>query len=138
MADLVRKVKYSYVTIPNRAGQGAKVLAEVKKAGINMLGLSAFPIKGGKAQLDVVAEDMAGVQRVARKNGWRASKTKHGFMVQGKDEVGAVCRHVQKLADQGINITAVEALATGKGRYGMILWVKPKDYRRAASVLRAK
>ena len=26
----------------------------------------------------------------------------------------------------------------GKGRYGMLLWVKPKDYAKAARILKAK
>ena len=138
MADRVRRVNYCYVTVPNRAGQGAKVLAELKEAGVNPLAFSAFPAKGGKAQLDIVAENMAAIRRVARRNGWRLSRRKQGFLVQGVDAVGAVHRHVQKLADQTINITAVAAVTAGKGRYGMILWVKPKHYRRATRVLRAK
>jgi hypothetical protein len=81
---------------------------------------------------------MAGVRRVARVNDWKLSKTKKGFLVQGDDKPGAVHRHVQKLADQKINVTAADAIAAGKGRYGMILWVKPKDYARAARVLKAR
>ena len=47
-------------------------------------------------------------------------------------------RHVQKLADERISVTAADAVAAGKGRYGMLLWVKPKDYARAARVLKAR
>ena len=52
--------------------------------------------------------------------------------------VGAVHRHIAKLADAGINVTAADAVAAGNGRYGMILWVKPKDYARAARALNAR
>jgi len=138
MADRVRKVNYCYAKVSARAGQGAAVLEELRNAGVNLLAFSGFPIGGGKAQLDLVSEDMTGVRRVARKNGWRLSKTKKGFLVQGDDRVGACHRHLQKLADQKINVTAADALAAGKGRYAMILWVKPKVYARAARILRAK
>ena len=138
MADRVRKVSYCYTTVSSRAGHGARVLAELKEAGVDLLAFSGFPTKGGKAQLDLVAQDMAAVRRIARKGGWRLSKTKKGFLVQGTDTVGAVARHVQKLADRRINVTAVDAVAAGKGRYGMILWVKPKDYARAARALGAR
>jgi len=37
-----------------------------------------------------------------------------------------------------INVTAADAVSGGKGRYGMIIWVKPKDYARAARALGAK
>jgi hypothetical protein len=138
MADRVRKASYCYLTVPNRAGQGAKILNEIKLAGVNLLAYSGFPVKGGKAQLDLVAENMAKLRRVAKKNDWRMSKLKKGFVIQGKDEIGAVHRHVQKLADQRISVTAADAVSAGKGRYGMILWVKPKDYNRAARILKAK
>ena len=138
MADSVRKVKYCYVMVPNRAGSGAKLLAAFKEAGVNLTGLVAFPGKKGKAQVDLVAQDMGAVRRVAGKSGLRLSKIKKGFLVQGTDQVGACHRQLQKLADRKISITAAQALSAGKGRYAMILWVKAKDYNRAAKALRAK
>jgi hypothetical protein len=138
MADRVRKVNYCYVKVSARPGQGAAVLDEVQKAGVNLLAFSGFPTGGGKAQLDLVADDMAALRRLARKNGWRLSKTKKAFLIQGDDRVGACHRQIKKLADQKINITAVDAAAAGKGRFGAILWVKPQVYARAAKALRAK
>jgi hypothetical protein len=138
MADRVRRVNYAYVTVPNRAGQGEKTLGELRQAGVNMLAFSAFPAKARTSQIDIVAEDMVALRRVAKKNAWRLSKVKKGFLVQGKDEVGAVHRHVRKLATQKVNVIAADAVCAGKGRYGMILWVKPKDYARAARLLGAK
>ena len=138
MASRVRKVNYCYAKVSARAGQGAAVLDEIQKAGVNLLAFSGFPIGGGKAQLDLVAEDMAAVRRVARKNGWRLSKTKKAFLIQGDDRVGACHSQLRKLADQKINVTAVDAVVAGKGRYAAILWVKPQVYARAARVLKAK
>jgi hypothetical protein len=138
MPDRVRRVNYCYPIVPNRAGQGARILAELKRAGVDLLAYSGFPIGGGRSQLDLVLEDLGLLRRVARKNGWRLSKVKKGFLIQGTDEVGAVHRHLQRLADAGINVTAADAVAAGKGRYGMILWVKQRDYARAAKALGAR
>lgn len=138
MADRVRKVNYCYPIVPNRAGQGARILNEITGAGINLLAYSGFPVGGGKSQLDLVVEDVGPLRRVARRNGWRLSDVKKGFLVQGTDRVGAVHRHLKKLADAGINVTAADAVAAGKGRYGMLLWVKPREYARAAKVLGAR
>jgi hypothetical protein len=138
MADRVKKVNYVYLTVPNRAGQGAKVLGELREAGVGLHAYSGFPTKGGKAQLDLIPENMTALRRLAKKNDWRLSKVKKGFLVQGTDKMGAVHRHITKLADSKINITAADAVAAGKDRYGMILWVRPKDYARAARVLKAK
>jgi hypothetical protein len=138
MADRVRKINYCYAKVSARAGQGAAMLSKLRDAGVDLLAFTGFPIGGGKAQLDFVSDDMAGVRRVARKEGWRLSNTKKGFLVQGSDEVGACHRQLVKLADQRINVTAVNALAAGRKRYAMIVWVKPKDYARASRALRAK
>ena len=138
MADRVRKVNYCYAKVSARAGQGAAVLDEIQKAGVSLLAFSGFPIGGGKAQLDLVTQDIAAVRRLARKNGWRLSKTKKAFLIQGDDRAGACHRQLEKLADQRINVTAVDAVTAGKGRWAAILWVKPQVYARAASVLKAK
>ena len=138
MADRVRKISYCYTKVSARAGQGAAMLSKLRDARVSLLAFTGFPIRGGKAQLDFVSDDMAGVRRVARKEGWRLSKMKKGFLVQGNDEVGACHRQLKKLADNRINVTAVDAVTAGRRRYGMILWVKPKNYARASRALRAK
>ena len=138
MADRVKKINYCYVTVPSRAGQGKKILDELKGAGVNLLAFSGFPSKGGKAQLDLVPQNMTALRQLARKNGWRLSKVKKGFLIHGTDRVGAALSHMAKLAAKKISITAADAVTAGAGRYGMLLWVKPKDYNRAARILRAK
>lgn len=138
MADRVRKVNYCYVTVPNRAGRGAEVLGTLREAGVELLAYTGFPIKAGKAQLDLVTTSLAPIRKLAKQEGWRVSKAKKGFLIQGKDELGSVHRHIQKLADQRISVTAADAITAGKGRYGMVLWVKKKDFTRAARTLKAK
>lgn len=138
MAYRVKKVSYCYIKIAQQAGQGIKVLEALEEEGVNLLALTGFPIGGGKAQLDLVPEDLAAVRRIAKKHDWKLSTTKRGFLVQGDDDVGAGYRVLKRLADQKINVTAADAVTAGKGRFGMILWVNPKDYNRAAKALNAK
>jgi len=138
MAYRVRKVNYSKLMVPSRAGQGETILSSIREAGINMQAFSGFPVGGGKAQVDLVSDDMVSIRRLAKKEGWRLSVTKKAFLVQGNDEVGAIHKLIKKLADVKINIIAANAVAAGASRYGMIMWVKPKDYRRATRVLNAK
>jgi hypothetical protein len=138
MADRVRRVNYAYLMVPNRPGQGARITDELREAGVNLLAYTAFPTRGGRAQVDLIAEDLGPIRRLARRNGWRLSDARKGFLVQGDDRVGAVHNHLKRLADQKINVTAADAVTAGKGRYGMLLWVRPKDYARAAAALRAR
>jgi hypothetical protein len=137
MADSARKVQYAYVMVPNRPGQGARVLSELQAAGVDLQAYSGFPGKRG-AQIDLVTRDMSGLKRVARRNGWRLSKAKKGFLVQGTDRIGAVHRQLARLASRKVNVVAADAVTAGQGRFGMILWVRPKDYARAARALGAR
>lgn len=138
MADRVRKARYRYITVPNRAGQGEAVLRALAEAEVNLLAYSGFPADRRKSQLDFIADDTAALRRVAGKHGWRISDAKKCFVIQGEDRVGAVHRHLAKLARERINVTAADAVAAGKNRYGMVLWVKPRDYARAARALGAR
>ncbi len=136
MAYEANKVNYCYVTAASRAGAGSAILQALKDAGISLLAFSGFPAGGGKAQVDLVADKLGPIQKVAKKKGWKLSKSKKAFLIRG--EIGAIEQPIAALAQRGINITAADAVASGDGRYGMILWVKPKDYNRAAKILMAR
>ena len=81
------------------------------------------------------ASQYLGLTRLDRRT---LSIVKRGFVVRGDDRVGAVRRHFDRLAAAGINAVANSAVGAGKGRYGMILRVRPKDYARAARALGAR
>ena len=138
MASRVRKVSYVHLMTPNRPGQATRVLSALREAGINLLAFSGFPAGRGTAQIDLVTDDLAGVRRVAKREGWKLSSTKRAFLVQGADRVGAALGPVAKVAAQKINVIAADGVTAGDGRFGMIFWVAPRDYARAARVLGAR
>ena len=137
MADSVRRVEYYYVTVPDRPGEGTRILAALKESGVNLLAYLGFPAGGGQSQIDLVPEDSATLRQAAEQAGLTLSEAKGAFLIQGDDRVGAVADTTARLAEANINITAAAATSAGSGRYGMILWVTPADYERAAGVLRA-
>jgi len=138
VADRVRKVSYLTCEVPTRPGQAAAALEALREAGVDLLAFTGFPLGGGRAQLDFVAASLGSVRRVARREGWRLGRPKKAFLIQGDDRVGAVHAHLARLAEARINVTAVDAVTAGGGRYGVILWVKPRDHTRAARALRAR
>jgi len=137
MADTVRRVEYYYVTVPDTAGEGDRILSALKERGVNLLAYLGFPAGGGKSQVDLVPEDSASFRQAAERAGLTLSEAKRAFLIQGDDRVGAVTDTTAKLAEANINITAAAATSAGSGRYGMILWVAPADFERAAGVLGA-
>ena len=136
MADTVRKVEYFYVVVPDRPGEGAKVLSALAAEGINFVAFSAFP-SARKSQLDLVPEDSAAFKIAAKKLKLKLSARKMGFLLHGDDQVGAMNETLSKLAKAKINVTAMGAVSSGSGRYGAIFWVKPQSVSRAAKVLGA-
>ncbi|MGH7501990.1 MAG: hypothetical protein ACREL7_09555 [Longimicrobiales bacterium] len=138
MADRVKKVSYVKVMVPNRAGQGARLLEALRDGGVNLTAFHAFPAGGGKTQVDLVAEDGTALRRAAKTNAWKLSSPKRAFIIEGEDRAGAVQRQFKKLADAGVNAIASSAIAAGRGRFGMILWVRPQDFTRASRALSAR
>jgi hypothetical protein len=137
MADTVRKARYFKTTIRNRPGEGAKVLDALRAAGVNLLAFHAFP-RGRRAQIDLVPDDPAGFERVAKQAGLELERPKTCFVVQGDaDRPGALAAHLAKLAAAEINVTAATGLASGAGRWGALVWVDSGDVTRAGRVLGA-
>jgi hypothetical protein len=137
MSDPLRKVDYFYVMVPNTAGQAAKILSGLAEADVNLLAFSGFP-SGRRAQLDLIPEDSAQLKRAAKRLGLKLSVRKTGFLYQGEDRVGAMTGILSTLADARVNVTAVDAVTSGDGRFGAIFWVKPQAVAKAAKLLGAK
>ena len=137
MAETVRIVDYFYTTVPNKPGEGVRALAVLRDAGVNLVAFSGFP-QGRGAQLDFVPENPAPFRAAARGAKWKVTGPKRAFLVEGDDHVGAGAALLGTLAAAKINVTAIDAVCAGGGRYGVILWVAPRDVTRAAKVLGAR
>lgn len=136
MVDLVRKVAYFAMEVPNRPGEGARVLRALADAGVNMLAFSGFP-SGRKAQLDIIPEDVAVFKTAVKAAKIKTRPQKFGFLVQGDDRKGAVADLLKTLADKNINVTAIDAVSAGAGRYAAIFWVDSRGVNKAAKALGA-
>ena len=134
MGETIQLVDYFYIEASDKPGEAARFLTPLKEAGVNLWAFSGFP-KGRRAQLDFIPTDPAAFKVVAKKNKWKVVGPKKGFVIQGDDRVGVVADLLAKLAEAKINVTATDAVSAGAERFGMILWVKPRDVKRAAKAL---
>jgi hypothetical protein len=132
--ETIRKVDYFAMDVPQKIGEGARVLNIVRDAGLNLLAFTGFP-NGRRAQIDFIPEDSAAFLAAAKRAKLRVRAKKTVFLVQGDDQRGAVARLLGRLAGANLNVTAIDAVCTGQGRYGAIFWVKPRDVAKAAKVL---
>ncbi|HBH03248.1 MAG TPA: hypothetical protein DDZ42_15245 [Candidatus Rokubacteria bacterium] len=136
MPDTIRTVDYFYVTVPDKPGEGARVLAALRDAGVALRAYSGFPA-GRRSQLDFVPTDPAAFRAAAKGLKLKVAGPKRAFLVEGEDRVGAAADILGKLAGARINVTAMDAVCAGAGRWGAILWVAPKDVKKAAALLGA-
>ena len=104
--------------------------------GVNLLAFHAFP-SARRTQLDFVPQDGAAFVAAAKAAKIKLSKPKAVFHFEGDDRVGAMAGILGKLAAAGINATASEAVCTTSGRFAGLLWVEPRDVKKAAKALEA-
>lgn len=134
--DTIRRVEYFYIQVPDKPGEGARALAALRQAGVNLLAYSGFPA-GKRAQLDFIPENPEAFKQAARQAKWKVKGPKRGFLIQGDDRVGACAEVLDKLAAAKIDVTAMDAVVAGMGRWGAILWVKSGAFKKAAQILGA-
>ncbi len=82
MTDTIRKLDYYKITVPHKAGEGAKVLGPLGEAGINLLAFTGFP-EGRRAQLDFIPEDSKAFEQAAKKAKIKIGKKKPCFLIPG-------------------------------------------------------
>jgi len=135
MAEKIRRADYYDIHVPDKPGEGARILGALKEAGVNLLSLTAFPDGKGTTQIDFVTENAEGLAKAIKGLGLKLSDKKRAFFIQGDDRPGAAAEIFKRLADAGVNIHAANASAGAKGGFGMIVWVRPENYDRAAKAL---
>lgn len=134
MADVIRTAHYFKVTIADKSGTLAHMLAPLQDAGVNLMAVHAFP-RNRRTQVDVVPEDPTAFKAVAKPLKWKMRGPKECFLVEGDDRPGALVDLTGQLASANVNMIALTATTAGRGRFGAILWVKPRDVKKVAKVL---
>ena len=136
MPDTISKRDYFAIEIPDKPGEGVRILQALKDHGVNLVAFTGFPT-GRRAQLDFIPEDAAALKSAAKALKLKLGAKKTCFVIEGDDRVGALTDTLARLAEAKINVTALDAVAAGTGRYGALFWVKPSDVNKAAKLLGA-
>jgi hypothetical protein len=136
MAEEIRVVEHYSASIPNKVGAGARVLGELRDAGVNLIAFWGYKHGEGRAQLEFIPEDSATLVAAAKQAKLRLRKGT-ALYIHGDDRPGAIADILAKLAGAHINVTAVQGVCGGGGSYGTIVFLPEAAARKAASVLGA-
>lgn len=135
MAFRIRQADYFYAIINDPPEEADKVLSQLAELGINLLAFTAVPAGPMRTQFTIFPEDDAKMENAARLAGLELDGPHPALLVQGDDELGALASVHGKLQLAGVNVYAASGIADGHGSFGYIVYVRPEDFDRAASVL---
>jgi hypothetical protein len=136
MAEEIRVVEHYSASIPNKVGEGARVLGALRDADVNLIAFWAYRHGTGRAQLEFIPENSAAFVVAAKQAKLRLRKGV-ALYIYGADRPGAIADILANLADARINVAAVQAVCGGAGSYGTIVFLPPAVARKAATVLGA-
>jgi hypothetical protein len=135
MAEEITKVDRFSVDVPNKAGEGARILGALAAERVSLVALWAYPLGGGKmTRVEIVPSDSAAFKAATRKAKVNVAKEATSFHLVGKDKAGVLASVLAKLAAIGVNVRAVQAVSAGS-RFGSLIEVEAGDVRKAAKAL---
>lgn len=137
MADTIVVAPCYSVTVPNKTGEGARLLNALKDAGVSFIGVWAYPVKGKKAQFDLAPVDPKAFAKAAKKLKLECGPKQNVICWNGEDRLGAMADAASRLAAAGIGIQAVQAVCSGDGRFGALIQLAQADIKKALKVLSA-
>jgi prephenate dehydratase len=137
MSAQVQLVNHYRTTVSDRAGEGARLLAVLRDAGVNLIALWGYPYGRGRARLEFVPENGTVFADAAKQAKLKLSKKETAFWVQGDDQPGALAEVLEKLAAARISVNAVQGVSAGAGRFGAVLFLTPAATRKAVDILGA-
>jgi len=135
MSVKMQKVAYFYAHVKDKPGEAYRFLACLGDAGVNLLAFDAIPTGPEHTQLVIFPERPEMLERACEAAGYALEGPHQAFLIQGDDQLGAFAEIHHRLANGNVNVYASKGVTDGRGGYGYILWVKPEDIDRAASVL---
>ncbi len=135
VADTITIVPYFSITVPDRTGAGVQILGALKEAGVSLIGMWGYPIKGKKSRIDFVPVDPKAFAKAAKQLKLEVGPKQNAICWAGEDRHGAAADAASKLAAAGINIFAAQVICSGEGRFGGLIQVAQEDVKKAAKAL---
>lgn len=135
MAELtVKSVDYYYATMDDVPGQAAALLTILYEQGIEMQAFSVVPMGPSQTQLMIFPADPSKLVAMAKRASLSLVGPQYALLVQGDNELGALVGLHEKLAAADVNIYASTGVSDNHDGFGYLIFVRPEDFKKAATV----
>ncbi|MCP5114777.1 MAG: hypothetical protein GY953_28445 [bacterium] len=135
MADEICKVDRFSIDVPDKPGEGARILGALAAGKANLLAVWGYPLgRSGASRIEVVPKDTAALRAAAKAAKIKVKRESAALYAVGRDKLGVISGVVAKLSEKGVNIHAVQAVSVGT-KYGCLIEVDSKAMRKAAKAL---
>ena len=129
----ITKETFFVISSNNQPGELARINATLMEERVDCSGIWGFPVKGKSAEITVLPSDPAKFIATSTRAQWTVREGVC-FHLEGVDATGALVDILRKLADDGINLLAVDAMAV-EGKFGCCLWVSDEEREHVSQVL---
>jgi len=131
--DVMRTTFFAIAT-EDQPGQLARFAAKMATCEVNLAGVWCFGIGRGNAEIVAIPRNPHAFKKVAREAGWRVREGSC-FHLTGEDRAGALSETLDRIAQEGINLHAVDAMGF-ENRYSAYVWCDEKDIEKVRKVLK--
>ena len=129
-------VTYFKTSLEDRPGTLLAIAKELKAKKLGLVALWGYAAQPGQGELYCIPKNPDKFRATFKSSGARMEEGR-GFFVRGADETGALLRTLESLADDGVNITAIHAVAAGE-KFASFIHVATSDFEKATRSLGAK
>ena len=130
----VQRATYFLIATEDRPGQLARFANRISEQEINLAAVWSFGTGRGNAEIMAIPRDPHQFRDVARQSGW-VFREGFCFHLSGEDRAGALADTLDRIAQEGINLHAVDGIGF-QDRYSAYLWCDEQDMEKLRMILK--
>jgi len=130
----IKRATYFGILTEDQPGELARFAKRMAEHEINLAGVWGFGIGRGNAEIIAIPQDPDAFKNAVRGAGW-VVREGSCFHLTGEDRAGALADTLDRIAQEGINLYAVDAMGFGTA-YSAYVWCDEKDVELLRKILK--
>jgi len=130
----VKRATFFGILTEDRSGELARFAKRMAECEINLAGVWGFGIGRGNAEIIAIPRDPVAFKNAIKDANW-VVREGSCFHLTGEDRAGALADTLDLIAQEGINLYAVDAIGFGTA-YSAYVWCDEKDVELLRKVLK--